>query len=86
MPVLMFIVLPLSFISNVFFPLEGSKALETIGKAFPLRPLAQGLAPAFDPRTHGSGLIGHDLRTLLVWTVIGCFAMVRTMRLLSARD
>jgi ABC-2 type transport system permease protein len=86
MPMLMFIVLPLSFVSNVFFPLEGSKTLEEIGKIFPLRPLAEGLAPAFHPAVQGAASTAHDLRTLLVWTVFGCFAMVRTMRGLSSRD
>ena len=87
MPILMFVTLPLSFISNVFFPLDGAPAwLESIARTFPLRPLADALETAFDPRTHGNGLVGHDLSTLLIWTAIGCFAMVRTMRMLSARD
>ncbi len=86
MPVLMLIVLPLSFISNVFFPVEGSKVLKDIGKAFPLRPLAEGLGPAFHPTVQGSGLIGHDVQTLLIWAVVGCILMVRTVRMLSARD
>jgi ABC-2 type transport system permease protein len=86
-PVLMFIVLPLSFISNVFFPLDGAPGwLDSVSKAFPLRPLADGLQAAFDPRTHSPGLVGHDLRTLLLWTVVGSLLMVRAMRALSARD
>jgi ABC-2 type transport system permease protein len=87
MPVLMFITLPMSFVSEVFFPLEGAPSwLKSIADVFPLRPLSNALQAAFDPRTHGAGLVGHDLRTLAIWTVIGCFLMVRTMRLLSARD
>jgi ABC-2 type transport system permease protein len=87
MPILMFITLPLSFISNVFFPLDGAPSwLNSVAKVFPLRPLADSLEAAFDPRTHGAGFVGHDLSTLLIWTVVGAVLMVRTMRLLSARD
>jgi ABC-2 type transport system permease protein len=86
MPVLMLIVLPLSFISDVFFPLEGSKTLESIGKAFPLRRLAEGLAPAFAAHPHGSGLIERDVASLLIWSAVGCVLMLRTVRVLSRRD
>jgi ABC-2 type transport system permease protein len=87
MPVLMFITLPLSFVSEVFFPLEGAPSwLKSIADVFPLRPLSNALQAAFDPRTHGAGLVGHDLRTLAIWTAVGCLLMVRTMRSLSARD
>jgi ABC-2 type transport system permease protein len=87
MPVLTFLTLPLSFVSEVFFPLEGAPSwLKSIADFFPLRPLSNALQAAFDPRTHGAGLVGHDLRTLAIWTVFGCFMMIRTMRQLSARD
>lgn len=82
MPVLMLIVLPLSFISNVFFPLEGKNLLVQLGKFFPLRPLAEGLGPAFK-QTHGAGFVGHDLFTIAIWAAVGCWMMVRTMRTLS---
>jgi len=85
MPVLMFIVLPLSFISNVFFPLEGKSFLVQLGKALPLRPLAEGLSPMFE-QAHGSGLVGKDLLTLAIWAVVGCWIMVRTMKMLSTKE
>jgi ABC-2 type transport system permease protein len=85
MPVLMFIVLPLSFISNVFFPLEGKGFLVQVGKMFPLRPLAEGLSPMFE-QAHGSGFAGKDLLTLAIWAVAGCWIMMRTMRTLSAKE
>ncbi len=86
-PILMFITLPLAFFSNVFFPLGGSvKWLETIAKALPLQPLADGLQSAFYPHTTGAGFVGKDLLTLAIWTVIGCWLMVKTMRTLSAKD
>jgi ABC-2 type transport system permease protein len=85
MPVLMLIVLPLSFISNVFFPIYKPQALVEIGKLFPLRRVAEGLGPAFK-QTQGSGFIGHDLVALAIWAAVGCWLMVATMRMLSAKD
>lgn len=85
MPVLMLIVLPLSFISNVFFPIYKPQALVEIGKFFPLRRVAEGIGPAFK-QTQGSGFVGHDLLTLAIWAAVGCWLMVRTMRMLSAKD
>jgi ABC-2 type transport system permease protein len=85
MPVLMLIVLPLSFISNVFFPIYKPQALVEIGKFFPLRRVAEGIGPAFK-QTQGSGFVGHDLVTLAIWAAVGCWLMVRTMRALSVKD
>jgi ABC-2 type transport system permease protein len=84
MPVLMLIVLPLSFISNVFFPIYKPQVLVEIGKFFPLRRVAEGLGPAFK-QTNGAGFVGHDLIVLAVWAIVGCWLMVRTMRALSVK-
>ncbi|MHB1467850.1 MAG: ABC transporter permease [Solirubrobacteraceae bacterium] len=86
MPILMFVTLPLSFVSNVFFPVTKPEWLVSVGRFFPLRPLANGLAPAFESHAHGSGLVGSDLSSLAIWTVVGCVLMVRTMRALSTQD
>lgn len=83
-PILMIIILPLSFISNVFFKLEGKGLLVQVGEFFPLRRLAEGLAPAF-AHGHGAGFVGHDLTVLAVWAIVGCWLMVRTMRALSVK-
>lgn len=85
MPVLMLIVLPLSFISNVFFPIYKPQALVEIGKFFPLRRLAEGVGPAFK-QAQGAGLSSHNLVTLAIWAVVGCWLMVRTMRALSTKN
>jgi ABC-2 type transport system permease protein len=85
-PILMIIILPLSFISNIFFKLEGKSFLVQVGEFFPLRRLAEGLAPAFSPGGHGAGFVGKDLTTLAIWAAVGCWLMVRTMRMLSAKD
>ena len=74
-------VLPLAFISGIFFPTNGlPKALVDIAKVFPIRPLADGLQYAFDPRTTGAGFNADDLRSLLIWTAVGLFLMVRFLR------
>ena len=74
-------VLPLTFISSIWFPSDTMPtALKDIAKFFPLRPLADGLQYAFDPRTSGSGLNSSDLRSLLIWTAVGVFLMVRFLR------
>jgi ABC-2 type transport system permease protein len=74
-------VLPLTFISSIWFPPDGMpKSLIDIAKVFPIRSLADGLQYAFDPRTTGAGLNGTDLRSLAIWTVVGLFMMVRFLR------
>jgi ABC-2 type transport system permease protein len=74
-------ILPLTFISSIWFPPNGMpKALIDIAKFFPIRPLADGLQYAFDPRTHGAGVNGADIRTLAIWTVVGVVMMLRFLR------
>lgn len=74
-------VLPLTFISSIWFPPVGlPKALIDIAKFFPIRPLADGLQSAFDPRVAGPGFNGQDLQTLAIWTVVGVFLMMRFLR------
>jgi ABC-2 type transport system permease protein len=74
-------VLPLTFISSIWFPPTGMpKALIDVAKFFPIRPLADGLQYAFDPRTVGAGFNGQDVRTLAIWTIVGIFLMLRFLR------
>ena len=69
--------LPMVFISNIWFPMDSSPAwIQDIAKAMPLRPLADGLQAAFDPRFGGTGIIAGDLLTLAIWTLVG-FALMR---------
>jgi ABC-2 type transport system permease protein len=70
-------VLPLTFISSVWFPTDTLPSwLNTIAKIFPIRPLADGLQYAFDPRTTGAGFKGSDLLSLAIWTAVGLFLMI----------
>jgi ABC-2 type transport system permease protein len=75
------IVLPISFISNVFYPTSGMPpALRTIADIFPVNALARGLQYAFDPLHHGAAFDWTQLRTLAIWTVIGILLMLRFLR------
>jgi ABC-2 type transport system permease protein len=74
-------VLPLSFISGIFFTVYGlPKWLNQIAYIFPMRPLAHSLQHAFNPYTTGSGFVPKDLRVLAIWAVIGAYLMLRTLR------
>jgi ABC-2 type transport system permease protein len=74
-------VLPLTFISNVWFPTDTLPHwLNTVAKVFPIRPLADGLQYAFDPRTPGPGFKASDLLSLAIWTAIGIFLMIRFLQ------
>jgi ABC-2 type transport system permease protein len=75
------IVLPLTFISNIWFPTDSlPSAVKTIAGIFPIKALAGGLQYVFDPRYQGAGLNGQDLRVLAIWTVIGVVMMLRFLR------
>jgi ABC-2 type transport system permease protein len=75
------LVLPLTFISNIWFPTDSlPHVLRSIAGVFPIKALASGLQYVFDPRYHGSGLNGQDLEVLAIWTVVGIFLMLRFLR------
>ena len=74
-------VLPLTFISNVWFPTDNlPSVLKSIADVFPIKALASGLQHVFDPRMGGSAISGGDLRTLAIWTVVGVWLMYRFLR------
>jgi ABC-type multidrug transport system permease subunit len=74
-------VLPLTFISSIWFPTDGMpKGLVDVANFFPIRPLADGLQYAFDPRHHGSAINGTDLRSLAIWSAVGIYLMIRFLR------
>jgi ABC-2 type transport system permease protein len=73
------IVMPIAFISNMFFPLaEGW--LTHVANLFPLKPLADLLHNAFDPAAAAPGVVGKDVLALVIWTAIGAAMMVRFLR------
>jgi ABC-2 type transport system permease protein len=86
MGILVIITLPLMFISNIFFPLDGAPGwLNDVARVFPFRALADGLQVAFDPRTKGDGIVSHDLLVLAIWTAVGARIMLRFLQQLVSR-
>jgi ABC-2 type transport system permease protein len=78
-------VMPIAFVSNVFFPLDNAPGwLDKIASALPLKPLADQLHAAFE-HTSGSGIVGDDLLTLSIWIVIGGILMMKFMRTITAK-
>jgi len=75
------LVLPLTFISGVWGPMDGTPEwLRRLADFFPVKPLADALQVAFDPRTPAPGIVGHDLAALGVWTAVGVLAAIRFLR------
>jgi ABC-2 type transport system permease protein len=70
-------ILPLTFISGIWFHFKLSPLLTDIAKVFPVRALAHGLQYAFNPFTTGSGFEGSDLLTLAIWLAVGVVMMLR---------
>ena len=82
----MVITLPLTFISNIWFPIDGAPSwVRDVAGAFPLKPLADGIATAFDPSSTAPGIAGHDVLVLALWTLAGCAMMAGTLRSLTRR-
>ncbi len=85
-PVQAILVMPVTFISGTFYPLDGSPAwLRDVARALPLQPLADALQVAFDPRTAGAGIAGTDLLLLAGWTVAGLWFARAFLRTLTRR-
>jgi ABC-2 type transport system permease protein len=73
-------ILPLTFISGIWFHFQLSRTLVDIAKVFPVRALADGLQHAFNPFTKGSGFVDSDLLTLAIWLAVGIVGMLRFLR------
>ena len=71
-PMVQAIMLPLYFISGVFIPNVNLPGwLRHVADVFPVQHLADGLHNAFDPATHGAGIVWTDLGVLILWAVAG---------------
>jgi ABC-2 type transport system permease protein len=80
-PVANIAILPLTFISGVFYPTEElPTTLRRIASVFPIHALADALQYAFDPRTRGAGINGDDLLTISIWLAIGALLMRSFLR------
>jgi ABC-2 type transport system permease protein len=70
-------ILPLSFISGIFFPLEAAPEwLQTVAGIFPLEPLASAVTEIFNP-TLEPGFPWRAVLTMSVWLVAGVLVAVR---------
>jgi ABC-2 type transport system permease protein len=73
--------LPLSFISGIFFPLEGAPDwVIHVAHAFPLFHIVNAFDACFAPQTPGGGWSPHDLGAIAVWGVAGLAVAVRRLR------
>jgi ABC-2 type transport system permease protein len=77
-PVVLAIVLPLSFISGIFIASSELPGwLAGIGYVFPVHPLVAALLTAYNPHTTGSGLDWGYLAMLAAWGAAGLIIAVR---------
>jgi ABC-2 type transport system permease protein len=74
-------VLPLYFISGVFFPLTDAPGwMTTIAGIFPIRHLAEALLAAFDPAGTGPVIDGPALAIVAGWGILGLILALRFFR------
>ena len=74
-PVVQLTFLPLSFISGIWFPLDGAPDwLVSVAEVFPLYHLAQAFGSAFTP---GGGWEPRHLAVLAIWTAGALFVAAR---------
>jgi len=80
-PIAQLTFLPISFISGIWFPLEGAPQwLTSIAKLFPLQHIVHAFGACFSPGVANGGWSPHDLWSIAVWTVIGVFVATRRFR------
>jgi ABC-2 type transport system permease protein len=78
MPIAQLTFLPISFISGIWFPLEGAPDwLVTLAKVFPLEHIVHAFDRCFSPGVTGGGWSPNDLWSIAVWTVLGLFVATR---------
>jgi ABC-2 type transport system permease protein len=77
-PMVQAIMLPLYFISGVFIPNVNLPTwLQDVARVFPVQHLAGGLHSAFDPATHGTGIVWGDIGVLALWAAAGLLIALR---------
>jgi ABC-type multidrug transport system permease subunit len=73
-----FTVLPVAFISDLFFPMDAAPAwLRALGSVFPVKHFALALEHTFDPFATGSGWSWNHLAVLALWGLGGLVVAVR---------
>ena len=85
-PMVQAIMLPLYFISGVFIPNVNLPSwMRHVAQLFPVQHLADGLHHAYDPATHGTGVVWTDLAVLGAWALVGIAVALRRFSWLPAR-
>lgn len=73
--------LPLSFISGVFYPVEGVPGwLDKLSNFFPLRHIVETFDACFVHGTPNAGWSGSDLLVIAIWGVVGFVIAARRFR------
>ena len=81
MPVAQLTFLPISFISGIWFPLDGAPEwLVKLSNFFPLSHIVNAFGGCFVPGVKGNGFNGGDLASIAIWTAVGLFVAVRRFR------
>jgi ABC-2 type transport system permease protein len=81
MPVAQLTFLPISFISGIWFPLDGAPEwLLKIAHFFPLYHLVNAFDGCFVPGVANNGWKPGDLLALVIWTAVGLFVAARRFR------
>ena len=77
-PVAQLTLLPLTFISGIWWPLDGAPDwISAIAHAFPLYHLVQAFDACFVPQTTGSGFAWGHLAVVAAWGAAGLYVAVR---------
>jgi ABC-2 type transport system permease protein len=77
-PIAQLTFLPVSFISGIWFPLEGAPHwLTSLAKLLPLEHIVHAFDRCFSPGVTGGGWSPDDLWSIIVWTAIGLFVATR---------
>ena len=72
---------PLSFLSGVFFPLQGAPQwVVRVAHVFPLSHIVEAFTACFSPYTTGSGFELRDLGVIAAWGIGGLVVAVRRFR------
>jgi ABC-2 type transport system permease protein len=81
MPIAQLTFLPVSFISGIWFPLEGAPDwLTSLANAFPLAHIVHAFDRCFSPGVTGGGWSPDDLWSIAAWTAVGLFVASRRFR------
>jgi ABC-2 type transport system permease protein len=77
-PLIQIVMLPLNFISGVFFPTDQLPSwLRVVGELFPVEHLAAALHQAFASSSLGAALSPTDLGALAIWAIVGVTVAAR---------